>query len=104
MIGCGGAFGQCSRSGVEIAANLRLSTCAGANGDRAAGRTAGHCWSQEEEEGNTQDILVLAWRRRRRRRRRRATLSRTSWFYLAWTPLAKFEDILNISTAEVLPL
>ena len=39
-------------------ANVELSTCAGANGDRAAARTAGHHWSQE---GNTQDILVLAW-------------------------------------------
>ena len=85
MIGCGGAFGQCSRSGVEIAAaNLGLSTCAGANGDRAAGRTAGHSWSQEEEEGNTQqDMLVLA------------SLD---------TTLAKFEETLSISTAEVLPL
>ena len=28
-------------------ANLELSTCAGANGDRAAARTAGHNWSQD---------------------------------------------------------
>ena len=41
-----------------VPANVELSTCAGANGDRAAARTAGHHWSQE---GNTQDILVLTW-------------------------------------------
>ena len=51
---------------IRVPANLELWTCAGANGDRAAARSAGHHWSQDRrratlepghsgQEDNTQD-------------------------------------------------
>ena len=54
---------------IRVPANLELWTCAGANGDRAAARSAGHHWSQDRratlepghsgQEGNTQHIMHI---------------------------------------------